>query len=303
MTIHVVGNVCVDTSFRLERLPLPGETLNAAAAGDGPGGKGANQAVAAARTGAAVALWAPVGRDAASDWVEGAIAAEIPDLRLVHLDLPCDRSVIMIDRAGENVIITAAACAEAFDPLAMTALGDTWAAGDMLLMQGNLPTAATMACLKAACAAGLVTVLNPSPLSADPLDLAAVSLIVVNRPEAEALTGEADAESAARRLLAMGADSAIVTLGSAGALLLEAGASSVLRLPPSDVEAVDASGAGDCFAGTLAGLLAQGASLPDAARLATRAAAIAVGRPGTLASFPTPAEIAALTKTLKLENV
>lgn len=303
MTIHVVGNVCIDTSFRLERLPLPGETLNATAAGDGPGGKGANQAVAAARTGAAVALWAPVGRDAASDWVERRIAAEIPVLHLLHLDLPCDRSVIMIDRDGENVIVTAAACAEAFDPIAMTALGDTWAAGDILLMQGNLPQAATLACLAAARSAGLVTVLNPSPLPADPLDLSAVSLIVVNRPEAKALTGEADAERAARRLLAMGAGSAIVTLGSAGALLLDEGASSGIRLPPGEVEAVDASGAGDCFAGTLVGLFAQGVLLPDAALLATRAAGIAVGRPGTLASFPTRAEISALTKTLKLENV
>ncbi|KNY15902.1 ribokinase [Shinella sp. SUS2] len=303
MTIHVVGNVCIDTSFRLERLPLPGETLNATAAGDGPGGKGANQAVAATRTGAAAALWAPVGRDAASGWVEGRIAAEIPVLHLLHLDLPCDRSVIMIDRDGENVIVTAAACAEAFDPLAMTALGDTWAAGDILLMQGNLPQAATLACLTAARSAGLVTVLNPSPLPADPFDLSAVSLIVVNRPEAKALTGEADAERAAHRLLAMGAGSAIVTLGSAGALLLDEGASSGIRLPPGEVEAVDASGAGDCFAGTLVGLLAQGALLPDAALLATRAAGIAVGRPGTLASFPTRAEISALTKTLKLENV
>jgi ribokinase len=303
MTIHVVGNVCVDTSFRLERLPLPGETLNAAAAGDGPGGKGANQAVAAARTGAAVTLWAPVGRDPASDWVEGRIAAEIPDVHLLHLDLPCDRSVIMIDRDGENVIVTAAACAQAFDPLAMTALGDTWAAGDMLLMQGNLPQVATLSCLSAARGAGLFTVFNPSPLPADLFDLSAVSLIVVNRPEAKALTGEADAERAARRLLAMGAGSAIVTLGSAGALLLDAERSPGIRLPPGEVEAVDASGAGDCFAGTLAGFLAQGATLPNAARLATRAAGIAVGRSGTLASFPTPAEISALTKTLKLENV
>lgn len=302
MTVHVVGNVCVDTSFRLERLPLPGETLNAAAAGEGPGGKGANQAVAAARTGAAAALWAPVGRDAASDRVEGLIAAEIPDLRLLRLDLPCDRSVILVDGEGENVIVTAAACAEAFDPLAMTALGTTWATGDMLLMQGNLRPAVTAACVKAARDAGLLTVLNPSPLPAGPLDLAAVSLLVVNRPEAEALTGEADAEGAARGLLAMGAGSVVVTLGPAGALLLET-AASALHLPAADVAAVDASGAGDCFAGTLAGLLAQGASLLDAAKTATQAAGIAVARPGTLASFPTRAEISALTKTMKPENV
>lgn len=301
MTIHVVGNVCVDTSFRLERLPRPGETLNATAAGEGAGGKGANQAIAAARTGAAVALWAPVGRDAASERIEALLAAEIPDLRLSRLDRPCDRSVILIDREGENVIVTAAACAEAFDPLAATTLAQTWRPGDMLLMQGNLGAAATSACLKAARAAGLFTILNPSPLPAGPPDLEAVSLLVLNRPEAEALAGEADAERAARRLLAMGAGRVVVTLGPAGALVVE-GASS-LRIPAGAVGAVDASGAGDCFAGTLAGCLAQGAPLADAARLATRAAAIAVGRPGTLASFPSRAELSALTRTSKPENV
>ena len=300
MTIHVVGNVCVDTSFRLERLPQPGETLNALATSEGPGGKGANQAAAASRTGAEVMLWAPVGKDAASVWIEDILAAEIPAVRLTRFDLPCDRSVIMVDRSGENVIVTSAACADAFDPLVMTALRETWAAGDMLLMQGNLRPEVTTACLRAAREAGLFTVLNPSPLPAEPLDLAAVSLIVVNRPEAEALTGHAEPKQAARALVAAGAGSAIVTLGAEGALLLDA--ASAVRLPARQVAAIDTSGAGDCFAGTLAGLIAQGASLSAAASIATDAAGIAVGRPGTLASFPTWAEISALTKTTKPEN-
>lgn len=301
MIIHVVGNVCVDASFRLERLPQPGETLNATAAGEGLGGKGANQAVAAARTGASVTLWAPLGRDAAGDGMESLLSAEMSDLRLSRLDLPSDRSVILIDRHGENVIVTAAACAEAFDPLTMSPIVSTWRAGDMLLMQGNLRADVTAGCLKAAHAAGLFTVFNPSPLSAEALDLAAVSLLIVNRPEAEALTGETDPERAADRLHAMGATTVIVTLGSEGAFVLDA--TSRLQIPAEKRQAVDASGAGDCFAGTLAGLLAQRAPLSDAARLATRAAGLAVGRAGTLASFPTRAELSALTKTLKLENV
>ncbi|MBB3354632.1 ribokinase [Rhizobium sp. BK049] len=301
MTIHVVGNVCVDASFRLERLPQPGETLNATAAGEGLGGKGANQAVAAARTGASVTLWAPLGRDAAGDGMESLLSSEISDLRLSRLDLPSDRSVILIDRYGENVIITAAACAEAFNPLTMCPLASTWSAGDMLLMQGNLGADVTVQCLEAARRAGLFTVLNPSPLASDAPDLSAVSLLIINRPEAEALTGETSADRAADRLRVRGATTVIVTLGSEGALVLDA--SSRLHIPAEKREAVDASGAGDCFAGTLAGLLAQRATLADAARLATRAAGLAVGRAGTLASFPTSAELAALTKTLKLENV
>ncbi|MBK5570980.1 PfkB family carbohydrate kinase [Ensifer sp. SSB1] len=303
MAIHVVGNLCVDTSFRLERLPAPGETLNASAAGEGPGGKGVNQAVAAARTGAAVTLWAPVGNDAASGWMETRVAAEIPARHLHRLAMPCDRSVIMIDRHGENAIVTAAACAQAFDPLAMTTLRQTWLVDDILLMQGNLQPAVTATCLAAARADGLFTILNPSPLSTDPLDLAAVSLVVVNRPEAAALTTETEPENAVRRLLAMGAGSAIVTLGNAGALVLEAPSAPAMHLPAGRAEALDTSGAGDCFTGVLAGLLARGAQLPDAARIATEAAGIAVERPGTLASFPSRAELAALTKTLKLENV
>lgn len=303
MTIHVIGNICVDTSFRLERLPRPGETLNATAAGEGEGGKGANQAVAAARTGASVTLWAAIGRDAASNWVEGRISAEIPALQLSRLDFPCDRSVIMIDRSGENLIVTAAACADAFDPLATTAIRETWTAGDMLLMQGNLRPEVTVACLAAARDAGLFTIFNPSPLPAEPRDLTAVSLVIVNRPEAQALTGEADAERAARKLLSAGAGSAIVTMGDAGALLFETASGPVVHLSAEKVDAVDASGAGDCFAGTLAGLLAGGASLSSAGKIATRAAAIAVGRPGTLAAFPTRSELSALTETMKLENV
>ncbi|MFT4002896.1 MAG: PfkB family carbohydrate kinase [Rhizobium sp.] len=302
MTIHVVGDLCVDSTFRLDRLPGPGETLNALAAGEGAGGKAANQAVAAARTGASVTLWAPVGNDPAAGWLEGLVAPEVSTLQLLRFDLPSDRSVIMVDRHGENAIVTAVACAEAFDPLTMGGLRDTWAAGDTLVMQGNLRPAATMACLIAAKDAGLFTILNPSPLPTEPLDLAAVSLVVVNRVEAAALSGETEVEKAARRLLALGAGSVIVTLGEAGALMLGAANLPAIHLPAGKADAVDTSGAGDCFTGTLAGLLAQGVSISEAARIAMQAAAIAVGRAGTLASFPTRAEFTALTKTLRLEK-
>ncbi len=301
MTIHVVGNACVDTSFRLERLPQPGETHNALAASEGIGGKGANQAVAAARTGAKMTFWAPVGKDAAGDWVESQLADEIADLRLSRPNQPCDRSVILVDRGGENAIVTASACAEAFDPLETSDLSSVWRAGDTLLMQGNLHPDVTEQCLKAAQMAGLFTILNPSPLPASPLDLSLVSLLIVNRPEAEALTGATDITQAAGRLLAKGVQTVIITLGAAGALVQHASGHFYITAEKRD--AVDTSGAGDCFAGTLAGLAAQGVTLADAARLATQAAAISVGRAGTLASFPTRAELAALTKTLKPKDM
>ncbi|OLP53001.1 ribokinase [Rhizobium rhizosphaerae] len=299
MAIHVVGNVCVDMSFRLKRLPRAGETLNAQSAGEGLGGKGANQAVAAARTGAAVTLWAPVGNDPVGLWMGERLAAEITTLRLSRLDLPSDRSVVLVDGRGENLIVTAAACAEAFDPTAEGALAAAWRSGDVLLMQGNLPIAATVACLRQARASGLFTVLNPSPLPEDVRDLAMVSLLIANRPEAERLTGEADPQLAARRLRALGAEAVVITLGGEGALVQDG--SSNLHIPARQAEVIDTSGAGDCFAGTLTGLLHRGMPLAKAAEVASAAAALCVGRPGTMAAFPTRAELFALVPSLKTD--
>ena len=116
MALHVVGNVCVDDTFYVDRLPRPGETVNAVATARGVGGKGANQAVAAARTGAEVVFRAALGADSDAVFVRAALADELPLNGLVVLDTPTDRSTILVDRAGENIIVTAAASAMAFDP-------------------------------------------------------------------------------------------------------------------------------------------------------------------------------------------
>ncbi|SIR21350.1 ribokinase [Rhizobium sp. RU20A] len=297
MAIHVVGNVCVDSSFHLVRLPQPGETLNADAVDEGLGGKGANQAVAAARTGAAVTLWTAVGRDAFAQRMHDMLSAEIDDLRLSRLDLPSDRSVVLVDRRGENVIVTAAGCATAFDPLREGMLIKAFKKGDMLLMQGNLQASVTASCLRQARAAGLFTVLNPSPLSAAKMELDSVSLLIANRPEAERLTGETDPQAAAGRLRALGIDQVVITLGGDGALVLDGRAT--LHIPARHVDVVDTSGAGDCFAGTLAGLLHRGLPLARAADAASAAAALSVSRTGTLAAFPSRAELAALLPSPK----
>ncbi len=292
MAIHVVGNVCVDSSFHLMRLPQPGETLNADAVDEGLGGKGANQAVAAARTGAAVTLWAAVGRDAATDRMQDLLSTELEDLRLSRLDLPSDRSVVLVDGRGENVIVTAASCATAFDPLREGMLTKAFKKGDMLLMQGNLQASVTASCLRQARAAGLFTVLNPSPLPSVDMELDSVSLLIANRPEAERLTGEGDPRAAAGRLRALGIDQVVITLGGDGALVLDG--PTALNIPARPVDVVDTSGAGDCFAGTLAGLLHRGLPLARAADAASAAAALSVSRTGTLAAFPSRAELVAL---------
>lgn len=304
MTVHVVGNVCVDTAFRLERLPCPGETLNAIATTEGLGGKGANQAVAAARAGASVTFWGAVGKDAAADRMLALLSAELSDVKLSRFDLPSDHSVILVDGKGENLIVTAAACAFAFHPSAEGVLARTWKSGDCLLMQGNLCVEETASCLLQARAAGLFTILNPSPLPPSTLDLSAVSLLIANRLEAEALAGTSDPAAAAERLSAMGAGQVVITLGGEGALVHDG--ERCFAVDASRVDVIDTSGAGDCFAGVLSGALAgtlagqhRGAMpLERAVRLATAAAGLSVGRLGTLAAIPTGAEISALAQAL-----
>ncbi len=292
MALHVVGNVCVDDTFYVDRLPRPGETVNAVATARGVGGKGANQAVAAARTGVDVVFRAALGADTDANFVRMALAGEVPLDGLVALDTPTDRSTILVDAAGENVIVTAAASATAFDPAAAGSF--LWPGqGDYLLMQGNLGTDVTKACLKIACDRGAGTILNPSPLGSAPM-LPEADIIIVNAVEAEALSGCTDPVEAARRLSRNGAASVVVTLGAGGALCLDRGADAVERVAAPAVTAVDTSGAGDVFAGVLSGCLAHGLPLASAVKVGIQAASIAVTRRGTLAACPSRSEIAAL---------
>lgn len=291
MHLHVAGNACLDTTFRLKRFPLPGETLNAEELHEGIGGKGANQAVAAARTGADVSFWCALGKDRSAVHVLEALAQEDLDLHAASYELATDRSFLLVNGEGENQIVSASACARAFNPLD-EGLPALWRRSDLLLMQGNLQDEVTWRTLQAARRDGLVTVMNPSPLphDADRL-LDEVDLLVCNAQEALAISGMGDLESAVAALSAR-VSRLIVTAGANGALLSKAGTSH--RFPALQVAPVDSSGAGDCLAGTLCGLLARGWPLGDALRVAVQAASLSVSRPGTLSSFPSPDDISAL---------
>jgi ribokinase len=301
MHVHVVGNACVDTMFRVGRFPAAGETLNASSYADGLGGKGANQAVAAARTGAAVTFWTALGKDVAATWISGCLDKELSDFQAIEFDLPSDRSTIVVDADGENFIVSGVACSEAFDPIAQTALARRIAFGDILVCQGNLRSAAINACLRAAQESGARTVLNASPIDAVALpDFGLAQVLVVNQSEAKALTGEGDMAAAADALVAKGAGTVVVTLGAEGCLVLGPDQAGPHRLPAPRVEALDTSGAGDVFCGCLAGGLAKGMSVISALKLALAAAAIAVTRPGTLISCPSASEMAALIDQTEL---
>ncbi|MDL2405804.1 ribokinase [Rhizobium calliandrae] len=301
MPVHVVGNVCVDTTFRVDRFPQPGETFNARSHMDGVGGKGANQAVAAARTGADVRFFAAVGTDPAAAFIRERLKNEFDLRQLSAKPLPSDRSTILVNQDGENLIVSGIDCAADFDPLRETGLLNLIAHGDILVMQGNLKSTVTNACLRAAKAASATTILNPSPLSGEALDLAAVDVVIVNQGEAFETTGKPDPEDAARDLVRRGAKAAIVTLGAAGCLLLEDGA--VDLIPAVKVAVVDTSGAGDIFCGCLAGCLMKGWRLAQSARTAVAAAALAVGRRGTLEACPSRVELEKLMNTVEAESL
>ncbi|WP_416356257.1 PfkB family carbohydrate kinase [Aureimonas phyllosphaerae] len=287
MPVHVVGNACLDTTFRLARFPGPGETLNAIDCSVALGGKGANQALAAWRAGADVMLWSAVGSDGEAALVRrGLMEAGLSDHGLTALPLPTDRSAIMVDETGENQIVSAVACARAFDPAA-----SGWLAaarpGDALVLQGNLTPAATRAALEAGRALGLLTVLNASPLDerADGLP-GAPAVTVVNRVEGEALTGEREPGLIAERLARMGGGAAVVTLGADGYVAVQDPAAAPRFHPAAPAEALDTSGAGDVFCGTLAARLSLGDAFEPALHLAARAAAVAVTRTGTFGCGP-----------------
>ncbi|HSV84310.1 MAG TPA: ribokinase [Ramlibacter sp.] len=290
--VFVLGNATVDQVHCVERLPAPGETVLALDIARCAGGKGLNQAVAAARTGAHVTLAAPVGRDADAAFLAETLVGEA-SLETLWLasDAPTDLSSIWVADGGENVIVSSAGCARSVTLDQAIRLCDTLAPGDFLLMQGNLSAQATRAAAESAKARGALCVLNTAPIAWDMHALLGLcDIVVANAGEAAILTaGAADVGMALR---AHGTGTAIVTLGPKGALI--AGKDGQLMIAAPVVAAVDTAGAGDVFAGTLVGLLATGHPLGLATQTAVAAASLSVTRRNTMPSFPTRGEIATL---------
>ena len=291
MRALVIGNLALDERLYVDALPRPGETLLAARAETDLGGKGANQAVVLARAGVATRLLARVGEDAVATRLRALLAAEAVQATLLIADTPTDRSVVLVAADGENAIVSTAACARGLST------GDVDAAlpgADLLLVQGNLTAALTGHALAAARARGMRTVFNPAPVEPDFAGLATFAdLLVCNRVEAATLTGAGEPGDAACRLCAAGAARVVVTLGADGALFRDAAGDLSVGAVPASVR--DTTGAGDTFVAALtAALLAYDMRPRAALDAAAHAAAITVGRRGTLAAFPTAAELAAI---------
>jgi ribokinase len=268
--VGVCGSVNMDVFAYAERLPGPGETVLGHRLAWSPGGKGANQAVAARRMGARVRFDGACGRDTFGDAAAAALAADGIDLAgMRRVERETGVALIAVAADGENQIVAvpganALVCAPPAEP-----------AVDVWLTQGEIPVAAVEGVLAAARATGATAVVTPSPAGSIPADVVArFDVAVCNETELEAL-GD-------RRPAAV-----VVTLGAAGARILPSGHT----LPALPADVVDTTGAGDCLTGALAAGLAEGQPLEQAVRLGLAAASICVERPGCQPAMPARDEV------------
>ncbi|ART81639.1 ribokinase [Oceanisphaera profunda] len=300
MTLTVVGSINIDHVIRLAQFPRPGETLTGSDYQIVPGGKGANQAVAAARSGAQTRFIACVGDDAlAKPLVEGFAAdgintEAIASIRGVNTGV----ALIQVNAEGENTISLAAGANGRLTPEQLQHHGAGLAC-KQLLLQLEIPLETNIAAATQAKAHGATVVLNPAPAQALPdALLSLVDMITPNETEAERLTGMAvhddmGAAQAAAMLHAKGIHTVIITLGARGVWLSEHGQPGQL-IPGFKVNAVDTTAAGDTFNGALLAALQQGQPLMTAVRFAQAAAALSVTRHGAQTSIPYLADIQAL---------
>ena len=295
--VTVLGSLNMDISVTVPALPGPGVTVLGSAARFTPGGKGANQAVAAARLGAGVRMVGCVGDDDFGRRLLAALRAEGIDADRVRVvpKVPTGLAMIAVDEAGENLIIVAPGANHEVGPPGVDHVEND----DILVISAEIPAPAiTMALARPG---RKILNLAPAPENATALVTAAgqnLDWLVVNESEAAAILGRpvsglADAKQAATELTAKGPRHAVVTAGAHGAAL--AGPDGTYTIEGFTVTAVDTVGAGDTFVGALAVALAAGVSAPEATRAAAAAGATAVTRPGAQAAMPGPADILATT--------
>jgi len=296
--VVVIGSLNMDLVVRAPRLPKGGETLAGHGFATAPGGKGANQAVAAARLGAQVAMIGCVGADPYGDFLTRSLVQEGIDCRGVSVaaEVPTGIASILVDDQGQNAIVIVAGGNGELSAAHLQAQEQLLAGAKIVIAQLEVPLATVGAALARARALGKTVILNPAPATGPlPADwYAHIDYLVPNESEASLLTGlpvddREQAEAAARQLIAAGARQVLLTLGGQG--LLQVTAEGCQHHPATPVQAVDTTAAGDTFLGGFAAGLAEGLSVTDAIALGQRAAAIAVTRPGAQPSIPTRQEL------------
>jgi ribokinase len=302
-SVCVIGSSNTDMVIKADKLPAPGETIIGGTFLMNPGGKGANQAVAAVRlspTGAdkvPVTFVANVGNDVFGRQAHQQFEREgiRTDFVTTDADEPSGVALIGVDRRGENCIMVASGANARLGQAQVSSALATEPDTTVVLLQLETPLPTVDCAIRLGHQRGMRVILNPAP--AQPLDpslLACLHVITPNESEAELLTGirvtdELTAQQAAQRLHEAGVPNVVITLGAKGAYLSTSEGATLITAPP--VTAVDTTAAGDCFNGALAVALAENRTLPDAVAFACKAASISVTRMGAQASMPQRHEV------------
>lgn len=302
--VVVVGSANVDFTVQVDRAPKPGETIFGRNLLISFGGKGANQAVAARRAGAAAAFVGKVGQDQHGEQIRTHLeTVGIGKVGLIS-DASCATGVafILVEPDGRNQIVVASGCNYRLTPAEIDAC-DHLLTGEILLLQLETPVETVFSALRRAKEKGMRTILNPAPATRLPQEVfPLVDLLTPNETEASTLTGVAvedrgGAEEAGANLLAMGCGGVIITLGADGALWMSKDGAQ--HFPGFSVQPVDSTAAGDAFNGALAAALAEGSALEEAIPFANAAGAVATTRRGAQESLPDRAAILALVSSVK----
>jgi len=308
-TILVVGSINMDLVVRAPHMPAPGETVLGEGFATAPGGKGANQGVAIARQGVRCVFLGRVGEDAFGEKLLAGMKDEGIDCENVipTPDAATGVAMIIVDAKGENSIVVASGANHRVTPDDIYHRGELFEQAEVVVLQLELPLPTVKAAKNLAARHGCKVVLDPAPApKCLPEELCEVDVISPNVSEAEIITGkhaddgdERVDKLVASELIARGAKAAVLKLGQRGSMVLSADGQ-ITSVKPYKVDIVDTTAAGDAFTASLAVGIARGLSLPEAAKIANAAGALACTRFGAQPSMPTAAEIRILMSDQKL---
>lgn len=288
--IAVLGSANMDLVTEVSRIPRPGETVSGESLRFYPGGKGANQAVAAARLGASVAFFGKVGRDPFGDRLIEGLRLDGVDVSAVARvdDPPTGTASIWVEQTGENAIACVPGANGAVDAAYAESVLDRIAAADVLLVQLEIPLATIAFVLGRLPRERPIVILDPAPAQdLSPLPLARIDLLTPNRTELATLTGIEDVEKGARRLLALGARGVVCKAGDEGAYWID---KTLVHVPTIPIDVVDSTAAGDAFNGAL-GCAVTERPIVEAIRFANAAGALAATKRGAQPSLPRRDEV------------